>query len=179
MVEQCRKTGATFGIVSLVQGAEVRRPGAPVEAFNPVGTLARITHFEAPQPGLMEIDCIGTDRFRVANSQQLANGLWMADVELLDEDVPTPIPDDLKHTSTTLGQLIQSLREQHVAENRFPILAPLQLDDCAWVANRWCEVLPLPLSLKHNLMALESPLVRLELVADVLAKAHSANQRPE
>ena len=179
MVEQCRKTGTPFGVVSLVQGSEVRRPGVPADSFHPVGTLARITHFEAPQPGLMMIDCLGTERFRLVSSHQLAHGLWMADVELLDADVPTPVPEDLGRTSTALGQLIETLREQHVAENRFPILSPLQLNDCGWVANRWCEVLPLPLSLKHNLMALESPLVRLELVADVLAKAHPADQRPE
>lgn len=179
MVEQCRTTGTPFGVVSLVQGSEVRRPGVPADSFQPVGTLARIVHFDAPQPGLMMIDCLGTERFRLTSSYQLVNGLWMADVEVLDGDVPTPVPEDLRSTSAALGQLIQTLREQHVAENRFPILPPLQLDDCGWVANRWCEVLPLPLSLKHNLMALESPLVRLELVADVLARAHPADQSPE
>ncbi|WP_295955502.1 LON peptidase substrate-binding domain-containing protein [Rhodoferax sp.] len=179
MVEQCRKDGTPFGIVSLMQGSEVRRPGAQSGLFHPVGTLARITHFEAPQPGLMEIDCLGTERFRINSSRQLAHGQWVADVELLNDDVATPIPSDLAHASHILGQLVQTLREQHVAENRFPILLPMQLDDCGWVANRWCEMLPLSVQLKHNLLALDSPLVRLELVSDVLAKAHPSPQRPE
>ena len=51
-----------------------------------------------------------------------------------------------------------------------PLLAPYQLDDCGWVANRWCELLPLPLQLKQRLMELDNPLVRLELVGDVLAR---------
>ncbi|MEO5797747.1 MAG: LON peptidase substrate-binding domain-containing protein [Rhodoferax sp.] len=179
MVEQCRKDGTPFGIVSLLKGSEVRRPGADSETFHPVGTLAHITHFDAPQPGLMEIDCVGAERFRMTSSHQLANGQWVADVELLEDDVATPIPSDLAHASHTLGQLIQTLREQHGAENRFPLLPPLQLEDCGWVANRWCEMLPLSVPLKHNLLALDSPLVRLELVADVLAKAHPAPLRPE
>lgn len=179
MVEQCRKDGTPFGIVSLLKGSEVRRPGVDHASFHPVGTLARITHFDAPQPGLMEIDCLGAERFRIVSSHQLTHGQWVGDVELLDNDVATPIPTDLAHTSKTLGQLIQTLQEQHVAENRFPVLLPLQLEDCGWVANRWCELLPLSVQLKHNLLALDSPLVRLELVADVLAKAHPAPHRPE
>jgi Lon protease-like protein len=43
-----------------------------------------------------------------------------------------------------------------------------QLGDCSWVANRWCELLPVPQELKQQLMQLDNPLVRLELVADVL-----------
>jgi Lon protease-like protein len=38
------------------------------------------------------------------------------------------------------------------------------------VANRWCELLPVPLDLKQRLMALDNPLLRLELVGDVLEK---------
>ena len=47
---------------------------------------------------------------------------------------------------------------------------PYQLDDCAWVANRWCELLSLPTHLKQGLMQLDSPLLRLELVGDFLRK---------
>ena len=39
-----------------------------------------------------------------------------------------------------------------------------------WVANRWCELLPLPLELKQRLMELDNPLVRLELVSDILER---------
>ena len=179
MVEQCRKDGTPFGIVSLLKGSEVRRPGVESETFHPVGTLARITHFDAPQAGLMEIDCMGAERFRITASHQLAHGQWVADVELLDADAATPIPSDLVHASTALGQLIQTLREQQLAEDRFPILPPLQLEDCGWVANRWCEMLPLSVQHKHNLLALDSPLVRLELVADVLAQVGPAKPRPD
>ena len=48
------------------------------------------------------------------------------------------------------------------------LTTPEQLGDCGWVANRWCELLPVPQELKQQLMQLDNPLVRLELVADVL-----------
>ena len=79
------------------------------------------------------------------------------------------------HAPTALGKLIQSL--QHKAEHAepMPLQQPWQLDDCGWVANRWCELLPLPVQLKQRLMELDNPLVRLELVSDVLARTGIAD----
>jgi Lon protease-like protein len=53
---------------------------------------------------------------------------------------------------------------------RLPIGAPYQLNDCGWVANRWCELVPMQLELRQRLMELDSPLMRLELVSDLLAR---------
>jgi len=49
------------------------------------------------------------------------------------------------------------------------LLAPYRLDDCGWVANRWCEWL-LPVELKQRLMAPDNPLMRPELVSDILER---------
>jgi Lon protease-like protein len=51
------------------------------------------------------------------------------------------------------------------------MLLPYKLDDCGWVANRWCEQLPMPLQQRQRLMALDNPLVRLELVNDMLLRS--------
>ena len=51
-------------------------------------------------------------------------------------------------------------------------------DDCAWVSNRWCELLPLPAATRQRLMSLDNPLLRLELVADFLAKAGIGTSAP-
>lgn len=40
----------------------------------------------------------------------------------------------------------------------------------AGLVNRWCELLPMTLDLKLQLMALDNPLVRLELVSDLLER---------
>jgi uncharacterized protein len=45
-----------------------------------------------------------------------------------------------------------------------------QLSDCSWLANRWCQLLPLPVEMKQRLLELDSPLIRLELVSDLLDK---------
>lgn len=169
MIGKCHKAGAPFGVVSLTQGSEVQKPGSS-EAFSSVGTLATIDEYESPRPGLMTIRVSGTQRFRITSRDQLKHGLWIADVERVADDKKVPIPDDLKVAATALKQLIHSLEQKAAGKEQLPLKAPWHLDECGWVANRWCELLPLPLALKQRLMELENPLVRLELVSDVLAK---------
>ena len=169
MIAKCRKAGAPFGVVSLTQGHEVRQPGVS-EAFAQVGTLATLLDFEQPQAGLMLVRATGAQRFRITSSDQLKHGLWVADVERLAGDLPVTIPDDLKGTSEALHRLIQSLQLKPQQPAPMPIQPPWKLDDCGWVANRWCELLPLPVTLKQRLMELDNPLVRLELVSDVLTR---------
>ena len=174
MIGRCHKAGAPFGVVSLTQGNEVRQPGG-TEAFSSVGTLATIDAFESPRPGLMVIRAIGVQRFRITATDQLKHGLWIANVQRLDADMAVLIPDDLKGTSRALAQVIESLRQRTVAPDRKPIHGPRRLDDCGWVANRWCELLPVTTQLKQRLMELDNPLVRLELVNDILARTGIAN----
>jgi uncharacterized protein len=169
MISKCRKTGAPFGVVSLTQGNEVRQPGG-TEAFAQVGTLATIHDFENPQPGLMLVRATGAQRFRITASDQLKHGLWVADVERLPADMAVAVPDDLRSTADALQRLIQSLQLKASQPGPMPLMPPWKLDDCGWVANRWCELLPLPVALKQRLMELDNPLVRLELVSDVLTR---------
>ncbi|MRD47728.1 peptidase S16 [Caenimonas koreensis DSM 17982] len=174
MIGRCHKAGAPFGVVSLTQGNEVRQPGS-TEVFSAVGTLATISDYEAPQPGLMVIRALGAQRFKITSRDQLKHGLWIADVEAMSPDMVVPVPDDLKNTADALARLIQSLEQRVDAPGQMPIQGPWKLDDCGWVANRWCELLPLPVQLKQRLMELDNPLVRLELVSDVLARTGIAN----
>ena len=178
MIGKCHRNGTPFGVVSLTQGTEVRLPNAEPsgdgfadEAFHSVGTLATITDYAVPQPGLMVIRCTGTQRFNINRSEKLKHGLWVADVTLLTDDLAVPIPDDLQPAVDALKKLILSLQKRNVPAEQMPILTPYQFDDCGWVANRWCELLPIPVALKQQFMALDNPLLRLELVNDILDRS--------
>jgi Lon protease-like protein len=174
MIGKCRRAGAPFGVVSLTQGSEVRKAGAEAESFAAVGTLAVIREFEAPQSGLLQIECVGTQRFRVRSSELQKYGLWTADVETLADDVSLAVPEDLRHTAEALRRLVDTLEERRTVEGdesiRMPITQPYLFNDCGWVANRWCELLPTQPELKQRLMELDSPLMRLDLVSDLLAR---------
>ncbi len=118
----------------------------------------------------MTIRASGTQRFRITARDRLKHGLWVADVERLPPDLSVPIPADLQLTAEALGKLIESLQQKAAPRSRLPLQGPWRLDDCGWVANRWCELLPLPVQMKQRLMELDNPLVRLELVSDVLTR---------
>ncbi len=177
MIGKCHKAGAPFGIVALTQGSEVMKPGVQggtqpfaAETFHAVGTLATIHYFAIPQPGLMTIRCSGAQRFRIDRRERLKHGLWIADVARLPEDSEVMVPADLQEVASALGRVIQALEQRNPDPSQMPLTAPYRLDDCGWVANRWCELLPVPLELKQRLMELDNPLLRLELVGDILER---------
>lgn len=170
MVRKCHQAGAPFGVVALTQGREVRQAGAPEEQFNDVGTLAVIEQIDTPQPGLITLLCRGSQRFRITQRSHLPHGLWIADVGHIDPDLMVPIPQDLRKASTALAQVLHTLKQRDPETPTAIVPTAAQLDDCGWVANRWCELLPVPLELKQRLMELDNPLVRLELVSDVLER---------
>lgn len=173
MIGKCFNAGAPFGVVTLNRGGEVRQADGDQHAdeiFHPIGTLARITNLSRPQPGLMLIQCTGRQRFLVKHHELLKHGLWVADVVVLPDDLPVLIPPDLQPVSQALLRVIDALHAQDIDPTQMPIHQPYQLGDCAWVANRWCELLPMQQELRHRLMALDNPLVRLELVSDLLER---------
>ena len=179
MIGKSYKAGTPFGVVALTKGSEVRQRaqepapghGFAVEQFADVGTLAHIIELRVLQPGLLRIRCKGGERFRIASRQQLLHGLWMAQAHALPGDKPLDIPQDLRPVAHTLSSLIEAQHNGEAAV-QVPFDPPYRLDDCGWVANRWCELLPMPTPMKQSLLQLDNPLLRLELVGDLL------NQRP-
>ncbi len=169
MIRRCIEAGAPFGVVSLTQGSEVAKPGQS-EIFARVGTLAQIIEHENPQPGLRVLRCVGQQRFRIQQSERLKHGLWVADVIHLPEDNVVSVPAELQDCVTLLQSALARMPAE-VQSNLFEG-APRdsQLQDCSWLANRWCQLLPLPLEMKQRLLELDSPLIRLELVSDLLDK---------
>jgi uncharacterized protein len=167
MVNKCLQTGAPFGVVALTQGIEVQIPQAQ-ETFAQVGTLASIAQHAAPQPGLKVVQCVGQQRFRILRRERLKHGLWIADVEHIDADQSVAIPAELQPCASVLRKVIAQLPSQALAD---PIAAEdSRWNDCAWVANRWCELLPMPTELKQRMLELDNPVIRLELVGDLLEK---------
>ena len=178
MVNQCEKNDTPFGVVTLARGSEVRtaagdRAGGArtgQTTFHPIGTLARISQLSRPQPGLIMINCSGAQRFEVTQPELLKHGLWVGQARLLPEDQTVPIPEDLLPVASALARMLDTLKAQGVTPEQMPIRPPYALHDCAWVANRWCDLLPMALTQKHRLMTLDNPLLRLELVSDLLER---------
>lgn len=167
MIRNCINGEQPFGVVQLLTGTEVRKPGQQ-ETLAPVGTLARVMDWSAPLSGLLQIKCMGTQRFRVLSSEQMKHGLWMGEVDMLAPDLPVSIPPEQQNVADALGALIRTLQEEKIPTEQMPLQPPYRLDESGWVANRWCELLSLTPLQKQLLLSQENAVLRLELVQDVL-----------
>jgi Lon protease-like protein len=165
MITKCIASDSPFGVVLLTHGQEVRTPEGQ-ESFMAEGTLAAVQDTLESSPGLMQIVCRGGSRFRLVSSERRALGLWVGEVELLEDDQSVKIPSELQGAADALERVLDTLDE--IPEDRWPVSPPFRLDDCGWVANRWCDLLPLPNQQKHSLLMLDNPLIRLELLHDLL-----------
>jgi uncharacterized protein len=160
LVSRCMRSGEPFGIINLRQGAEAGAGQGAVE-LESVGTLAHIDDVDAEQNGILHLRCHGGQRFRCVDTPtQSGNGLWTANVRVLPADPLRAPGAAMNPTVQALEDAIQQLQklDQH------PFELPPRLDDAGWVANRWCELLPIDRSAKQKLMELSDPMIRLSLV---------------
>ncbi|ROR21566.1 hypothetical protein EC845_2388 [Comamonas sp. BIGb0124] len=176
MIGQCLRDGQPFGVVLLERGTEVRRPGQ-AERLAGVATCARIVAHERPQPGLIQLVCHGFERVRLHQAHQEKNGLWVSQATVLPQDDPGwGVLPDLEPAVHLLAQLLDRAggsKGRAAAQPADPHPRPLfagqpQLKQPGWVANRWIELLPLDMRRKQQLLEVDSPILRLELVADLL-----------
>jgi Lon protease-like protein len=164
LVADCLRTRSAFGVVCLLQGGEVRA-AQDTARFEGTGVLARLDDVDSEQVGVLRARCTGTQRFRgVGTPRQQSDGLWTADAEALPDDESLAPAADMLPTVQALANAIATLK----AQGTLPFNEPYRLDDAGWVANRWCEILPIPLGAKQKLMELDEPGLRLQLVHEYL-----------
>jgi hypothetical protein len=165
LLSDCLRRQQPFGVVCLLQGGEVRAGKSAAVRFESAGVLARLDEVDGEQPGLLHARCTGTRRFRLDGAAtQQADGLWVGSAELLDDDEAQVPSAELLPTVQALANAISKLK----AQGTEPFNLPHRLDDAGWVANRWCEILPISLGAKQKLMELDDPQVRLQLVHEYL-----------
>lgn len=163
LVTRCLRDRSGFGVVALREGSEAG-PGRGPTLFERVGVIAELLEVDSPQSGILLVRCRGEARFRVESYRQEDDGLWVAQAVRLPPDPVQSVPVDRLPVGEALGQAIEAL----AAQDARPFLEPYAYADAGWVANRWCELLPIPLAAKQRLMELVDPLARLSLVDDYL-----------
>jgi len=154
MVRRCLKEASAFGVVLILEGAET---GAAASVAD-TGTGARLVDFDTLPDGLLGIDCVGEQRFRVRRRWQQGDGLNLAEVDYLPDDPPCALPAELAHLGELLREVLPQLGERYAH-----VVA--RYDDAGWVGNRWAEVLPLTAAEQQQLLELADPLARLRQVA--------------
>jgi hypothetical protein len=164
MIKKCLREKTEFGVVSILkdQADETSSP-----AFSQIGTLAQIEDFDPVEPALYMTKSVGTQRFRLLNSQQEPSGLWIGEVELLENDPITPIPEEHQRIVNLLNEIISVIQSEDLL-GESPFKKPFKTDDCGWVSNRLAELLPISLAQKNHLLAQTNPRIRLDLVTEII-----------
>ena len=163
LVSRCLRELQPFGAICLRQGSEVRSADEAV-LLETTGVLAKLEEVDAEQAGVLRVRCLGTQRFEIDEPLQQPDGLWTARAWLIDDDAVVAPAEALVPTVRALANAIGALERKGGS----PFLKPYRFDDAGWVANRWCELLPISLAAKQKLMALEDPQMRLRLVDEYL-----------
>lgn len=166
MVRACLRNKTQFVVVAVTDQQDARKNDSL--PFANIGTSCSIIDVDVPEIGLMNIRCKGDKKVQIKTAAQQADGLWIGELEDISAEPVIPIPEDLKLAQGYLQQIIDSLLKEEIDETYMPLAKPFLLDDCGWVANRWSEILTMPLLQKQRMLALDSPLIRLELVQDLL-----------
>jgi len=164
LVSRCLREQQPFGAICLRQGSEVRTSADDAVLLETTGVLAKLEEVDAEQAGVLRVRCLGTQRFEIDEPVQQADGLWTARAWLIDDDAVVAPPEAMVATVRALANAIGALERK----GGTPFLKPYRFDDAGWVANRWCELLPISLAAKQKLMALEDPQMRLRLVDEYL-----------
>ena len=164
LVSRCLREQQPFGVVCLLQGSEVRQAGQPTR-FESMGALAHLADVDAMSPGVLKVRCEGGARFVWDSVREAEDGLWEA------SGVKTLAADVACEPGERFAPAVQALERAYGALSQRPdadLPAERHFDNAGWVANRWCELLPIPLAAKQRLMALPDPLQRLALVDEFL-----------
>jgi uncharacterized protein len=154
MVRRCLRTQQPFGVVLILQGAEV----GTIEAVADTGTTARIVDFDTRADGLLGLECVGERRFRLVRRWQQADGLHLAESDYLPDERPQALPGDYAHLGELLREVLPRLGGAYVH-------VEAHYEDAGWVGDRWAELLPLTPAEKLRLLELADPLARLAQVA--------------
>ena len=166
MIKQCLREKTEFGVVSIIKNASNNTEKEP-PTFASIGTLALIEEFDPVQPALYMTKSCGTQRFKLLNSIQQDNGLWVGEIELLDKDPLMPIPHEHQGVAKLLNEIISVIQSEDLLGDA-PFKKPFKTDDCGWVSNRLAELLPISLAQKNHLLAQTNPRIRLDLITEII-----------
>jgi len=166
MIKQCFREKSEFGVVSVIENSAINKEEASL-SFSKIGTLAQIEDFDPVQPALYMTKSFGTQRFKLLNSRQVANGLWIGEVELIQNDPLIPIPQEHQNVAELLDEIISVIQSEDLL-GEAPFKRPFKVDDCGWVSNRLAELLPISLAQKNHLLAQTNPRIRLDLITEII-----------
>ena len=153
MLKECLKNESPFGVCLIREGEETGNAAVPES----VGTLAHIRDWDMPQMGLWHINAIGGRRFAIESTQVNSQQLIIADVVRLSEEDAAPVPPELAMCRAVLTAVEEKIGTDWRTGEADP-------DNAVWLGYRLAEILPLKPSVKQNLLEMNDPVTRLQIL---------------
>jgi Lon protease-like protein len=157
MVSDCLKKEQGFGVCLIREGSEVGKAADTYE----IGTLSTISYFNKQPDGLLGITAQGQQRFKILSQEVQSNQLSLAEVTLLENETPSPLPEQFSRAADTLRRLLDQLGYPFIKIEK-------QYGDASWVSSRLSELLPIRLEQKQYFLQLDDPLQRLERLSALM-----------
>lgn len=142
-----------------------RQPDA-LRNMYPIATRVRIVDFDQLPDGLLGITVLGMERVRITDLWQESDGLRVGEVDVLPPWRTGRLNADQHSLARALQEVFNDYPE-YAALYRNP-----DWDDASWVAQRWLEVLPIPVEQKQWLVAAEDNQPALSLLSGLLVTSH-------
>jgi Lon protease-like protein len=157
MAKACLRDGSAFGVCLITHGDEVALTRGATPEFANVGTSARIVDFDMPQLGILHVATRGEARFQVQSHAVAASGLIEGNVTALAPEPPLPLAQEYAPLVKLLELVVSRVGPQNFPSER-------DYGDASWVGYRLAELLPLPPSIKQNMLEINDAEVRLSVL---------------
>ncbi|WP_043308387.1 LON peptidase substrate-binding domain-containing protein [Pseudomonas sp. ML96] len=158
MVSACMRRGESFGVVTILEGAEV---GEAARRFSVLGCEALIRDFQQRSNGLLGIRVEGGRRFRVGEVTVQADQLSLGEVQWLEETGDAPLLAEQADLAALLGALAEH-----------PLVAELGMGGVVAgqqaLANQLAYLLPFTPEEKLQVLQQDLPAQRLQLIQQYL-----------
>jgi Lon protease-like protein len=156
MISRCLKADSPFGILLIRDGIE-----AGQSTTHEVGTLAKVADWNQGSDGVLGVTVVGEKRFRLLSSDRQADGLCVGDIEIIEDEGSSPLPQEFKQVAGILAVILGDL-------GRLYDFLDEQYEDASWVGYRFAEILPIEPMKKQWCLETSDPIERLQVVAKVL-----------
>lgn len=158
MVKACLKDDTPFGIALIKEGSEIGS-ASPEK----IGCMARIVDWDMPELGILNVKALGLQRFFLLDTWVLESGLRMGKVTRVSVEPPHEMAAKHESCRVILEQIITKLGEENFH-------MPFIYDDAVWVSYRLAEVLPLKLIVKQQMLEMNDPAARIEILHNFLSQ---------
>ena len=160
MSKACLRDGAPFGVCLIREGGEVGEPAVPED----IGCTARIVEWDMPQLGLLQVVAHGEQRFRIRSRRVQADGLALAEIELLPAEAEAPLDAQADLCARVLRRIVDAAPAGLVE-------SPARYESGSWVTARLAELLPLSGASKQRLLEMDDARDRLEILRRLISSS--------